>query len=231
MKKLSDNWFTEGIIDLEYQQYILLDYLQAAKKQYNEYRIYPYLSDLIRHHKNLVKFQENKNTLFNSFPKKLTGINITEGRLEYENTEKDSLSDVSEIVEFALPEFKKHIEIGQALYDAIDKQLIVEPIGIQPLYKKEGYIMVNVGKSIKVFQFIISSLEINEEKFVGVNFTHLAKYDANMINLSQKNKLKILEKSKDIPNACSYFVNIHNDFSNVLEESIIPILKRKIIIV
>ncbi len=230
MKKLNDNWFVEGHIDLEYQQYVLLDYLQSAKNFYTEFRLYPYLSDLIKHNKNLIQFQEEKIKIFNKFPKRIKGFSLVEHKLNYEPLEKDTLSTVSEIIDFALPEIQKHIEIGQALYDAIDKQIKLEPIGIQPLYKKEGYVMISAENFIKVFQFKISSLELNDEKLIGINFTHLNEYDANIDNPNIKMKFKIIEKNRDITGACSYYVKLHKDFSNVLEESILPILKRKIII-
>jgi hypothetical protein len=54
MSKLSKDWLTENHIDLEFKQYLLLAYLQEVKENYNSNKIYPYLSELIEHYKNLI---------------------------------------------------------------------------------------------------------------------------------------------------------------------------------
>ena len=60
MATLSKNWITEKLIDFEYKKYLLLAYLQQVSGQFDETRLYPSLSELIEHYKNVVSLRENK---------------------------------------------------------------------------------------------------------------------------------------------------------------------------
>ena len=53
MENLKDNWLTEGLIDFEYKKYQLLGYLQKVKDSFNRVELYPFLSDLVFHYRNL----------------------------------------------------------------------------------------------------------------------------------------------------------------------------------
>ena len=53
MEKLSKDWLTQGLIDFEYKKYLLLAYLQKAKKSFEKVELYPFLADLVFHYRNL----------------------------------------------------------------------------------------------------------------------------------------------------------------------------------
>lgn len=229
MKKLNDNWFIEGMIDLEYQQYILLDYLQFVTNFYKEFKLYPCLGDLIHQRESLLNFKGNKNGLLASFPKRITGVNLEERKISYETQEDHLLLPIIEIIDFALPKIERQIDIGKAIYEAMEKQIHIEPIGISSHLSNEGYVFIHGDRFIKVFKFTISYLDIESERCKGINFKLQACYDIASEKVSPKMKFKILNKNKEIPNSTSYFVNIRKDFSDVLEESILPIIKRKLL--
>ncbi|MCS7074504.1 MAG: hypothetical protein NZ108_08565, partial [Bacteroidia bacterium] len=83
MKPLSDSWLTDGILDVEYKQYILLSYLQEIRKDYLEWKLYPALADVIRHYANLHDFLNKKTDLEKSFRQTLRQINPETLQLQY----------------------------------------------------------------------------------------------------------------------------------------------------
>jgi hypothetical protein len=231
MTKLNDNWFTEGMIDLEYQQYILMAYLQNIKKSYQDFKLYPHLSDLISHHKNLIQFMENRSSIYKAFPKELKSIDIIDKKLIYEQKEEsDIFKTIWEIIEFSLPLMQKYIDLGKTLYETIEKNIILEPIGLIPIYKKEGYILLSTSEETKVYRFNISSIIICSEKMVGISIDHIETYFGSIQESSAKVKLKLIQKNKELPNPATYFVKVKKEFSNIIEETILPIIKRKTII-
>ena len=76
MKTLGIDWFIEGSIDFEYKKYVLLAYLQEINRHFDKRRLYPNLSDLVFHYNNLLYFKQNKTTLQNAFPQRLTKADI-----------------------------------------------------------------------------------------------------------------------------------------------------------
>ena len=111
MKKLSADWLTEGLIDFEYKQYVLLAYLQAVKESYNENKLYPFMADLVFHYKNLVELKENKKAVSDGFPKKISRVDFENFTLAYEKMlgESEYLEEIESIVDFAIPKINHHL--------------------------------------------------------------------------------------------------------------------------
>ena len=47
-----------------------------------------------------------------------------------------------EIVEFAIPKLKSSLDRGAELYDFIQSKIKMDTVGIVPIYKKEGYLIL-----------------------------------------------------------------------------------------
>ena len=105
MKKLSKEWITEGRIDFEYKKYILLAYLQHVSRNFNESRLYPFLSDLIEHYRNLKTLKESKTRAKNELPGSISRIDLENFRLEYEKiyTDDEYLEEIEKIVAHMYP--------------------------------------------------------------------------------------------------------------------------------
>ena len=160
---LSETWFLDGYIDFELQKYKLLAYLQEVNKHFHSNRLYPQLSDVIFHYQNLADFKRNKKLLQNQFPKELSNINLEQLELTYKKMleDDDLMAELEDIVEYAITKMKRTIKSGTELYEIIEHQLCIEPVGILPLYKNEGYLLVHFNKQpeVKVFSYAISMLQ------------------------------------------------------------------------
>src|ERR1700759_4163089 len=135
MKQLSDTWFAEGYIDFELKKYMLLAYLQQVNKYFNENKLYPQLADVIFHYNNLVAFRENKKFLQEHFPKKLTGVQMEKLQLLYQQMigDTDLMKELEDIINYSTTTIKNTIRSGAEIYEHIENNLVISPIGLVPL--------------------------------------------------------------------------------------------------
>ena len=146
MRQLSKNWLTESHIDLEYKQYILLAYLEDVDKNFQEKQLYPALSDLIEHYRNLKLFKDNAGQLYQAFQERLEGIDLQNFQLIYQKVvQNDSLmAELAQIVDYSMPMFEEHLEKGKEIYEYVEQHLNIEPVGLIPLKPDSGYIILHV---------------------------------------------------------------------------------------
>ena len=177
MKKLSETWFAEGFIDFELKKYTLLSYLQEISKYFNESKLYPQLSDLIFHYNNLVAFRENKKYLQEHFPKKLSGIQMEKLQFLYEQMIDDNelMQELEEIIHYSAAEMKTTISSGAEIYEFVEENLTITPIGIVPLDINEGYFFLSSGntKNTRVYHYRLSIFEKHNENFRSIKTAYL----------------------------------------------------------
>ena len=78
MEQLKHDWLTEGLIDFEYKKYILLAYLKDIRKRFDVNQLYPFMSDLVFHYRNILKVKESKKLMYENFPETLSKADFPE---------------------------------------------------------------------------------------------------------------------------------------------------------
>lgn len=229
MKKLSINWFSEGLLDFEYKKYTLLDYLQGVKNQFAQSHLYPAFSDLRLQYKHLQAYQTMKNSLDQQFPKDLSGIHPEKLELEYtsRHSEREEIREIDEIVQFALPRVRYHLNEGKEIYNFIDENLEIGSVGLLPLYKNEGYLLLREGnrKEVKAYEYQITLFEQADEKFRSLKTKPAGVYDYGISNTLESVKRKLIKRFQALPNPATYFIYASHSFPE--KESLIPVAKRK----
>src|SRR5574337_759878 len=101
---LKDNWLTDGLIDFEFKKYQLLGYLKKVKDSFLRVELYPHLSDLVFHYRNLISLRENKMLLGDSFPRELSPESLKKLKVSYRKMIEDDavMNEIESIMEFAL---------------------------------------------------------------------------------------------------------------------------------
>lgn len=231
MQRLSDNWITEKHIDFEYKKYILLAYFQDVNKDLNVCKLYPVLSDLLVHYQTTLALKENKTLLANSFPKKLTGLDIDQLKLQYENllNDDDLMHEIECIIYYSLPKFKYYMEEGNKIYDAIEEHMALIPIGVVPLHIEEGYLMLKdtSARKIKVFQYFIKLFTHSREEYRAIYTDFIGDYTLSYTNTFEQIKLDLLANYKSWPNPATYAVD--TDITIPFQETYLPIAKRMLV--
>jgi len=231
MKQLSQTWFAEGYIDFELKKYTLLAYLQQINKYFNENKLYPQLSDLIFHYNNIVAFRENKKYLEEHFPKKLTGIQIKKLQVLYEQmiADDDLMRELEEIINYSANEMKTTISNGTEIYEFVEGNLTITPIGIVPLDIQEGYFFLSAGnvRSTHVYQYRLSFFEKHDEKFRSIKTSHIEIMYRSMFNTYEYLKSELIKNRSELPNPAVY--SIETELSFPVEETLLPIAKRSLV--
>ena len=228
MKSLSENWITEGWIDFEYKKYLLLAYLQHVGSQFREVKLYPPLAELIHHYSKLRVFEQNRDQIKSAFPKQLQGPDSKELKLHYKPMviDDEMMKQLEEIVSFSLPQFKKHIEEGKTIYDLLEQEMKIEPVGISPLYQKEGYVFLSYDKSrdVFVYRYKVNLFQNSVDQFKGIMMQLINKVRRTLAHTFEHIKSDLVRNYKELPNPATYSIHSLNQIP--LEESFVPISKR-----
>ncbi|MBS1774410.1 MAG: hypothetical protein JST82_16250 [Bacteroidetes bacterium] len=229
--KLSETWFMEGYIDFELQKYKLLAYLQDVNTYFNENKLYPQLSDVIFHYNNLTSFRNNKKFIQDSFPKQLTSVNVQKLELVYEKMlqDNDIMQELEQITNYALEEMKCTLNNGAELYELLEKQIHIEPVGIMPLYKNEGYILIHYSKlaEVRAYNYSVTLFEHKDARYRGVRVDFVDTWDKNLVNTNESIKRDIIRGIRTLPNPAVY--SIESSLQLPLHETLLPMAKRMLV--
>jgi hypothetical protein len=228
MKTLNDNWITEKHIDFEYKKYVLLAYLQEVNQDFNACRLYPVLSDLLTHYRNTLSFKENKDRIVSTFPKRITGFDLEQLQVQYEQLLNDNelIQEIENIIHFSLPKFKHYLEEGKKIYDFIEDHLTIIPVGVIPLHIQEGYLLLkDAGENnVKAYQYNIRLFNTPQENYRAIYTDFVDEYRCTYSNTFENIKLHLIRNNKDLPNPATYAID--TDLAIPLQETYLPIAKR-----
>jgi hypothetical protein len=228
MEKLSKDWITQGLIDFEYKKYLLMAYLQTVKSSFGKVELYPFLADLVFHYRNLQALKENKALLRDSFPKELSLEEFRKLELSYrEMIEDDSvMSELESIINFALPQIKDSLQEGSIIYEYVESQCEISPVGVTPLYAKEGYLFVTQPpeKETNIYRYQMSIFEGTQEQLRSLNTEFIERVEKSPLNTYERLKLDLIRKFKDLPNPAAYLILARMKFP--FAETLMPVAKR-----
>lgn len=231
MDRLSENWITEKHIDFEYKRYVLLAYLQHVSEQFEEVRLYPALSELVNHYRNLVALKENKKNLLDSFPEKLTQADLNNFKLVYEKLCEDDklMQELQSIIEFSIPQFQKHLSEGKKIYDFIESKINIFPVGIMPLNFDAGYLMLKSGhlNETRIYEYQITIFEQSTERYRGISMQYIASYEKTLNNTYENIKRDLLLFNKNLPNPATYVVE--TELVLPIDDTLLPLAKRTLV--
>ncbi len=225
------NWMTEGLLDVEYKQYLLLAYIKAVTAEFGKQHLYPVFSDLLLHYRNLLQVKEHKQLVYEAFPKRISRADFKKLELVYEKIagDDDTMQQLEQIIQFAAPLLNKTVEEGKELYDFVERHLELNPVGIAPLYHNEGYLFLDVfpGKETQVYTFRITIFENTYEKYRGITTRHLQTVRRGLTQTHESLKAQLLRERQEFPNPATFAVV--SRIPVPLEESLLPIAKRSLV--
>jgi hypothetical protein len=228
MKELDKDWLTTHLIDFEYKKYILLAYLKNIRQQFDRVTLYPYLSDMVFHYKNLLAIKENKEVLFKSFPKTVSKADFETLSLHYKKiVESDEIMDELEsIIAYAAPQFKTLLGEGKDIFEYIEENIEIVPVGITPLHFQEGYLFLQQQgkKDTQVYEYQISIFENANEKYRGIHTSFLESITRGIGRTFESLKLELIRKYKKLPNPATYLIN--SQVVCPVNATLLPVSKR-----
>ena len=228
MEQLSKDWLTQGLIDFEYKKYVLLGYLQTVKGSFSRVELYPFMGDLVFHYRNLIAVRENKTLIRESFPKEISVEEFKKLELSYRQLVEDDavMNELESIIDFAIPKIKDSLQEGSVIYEHVESQCEISPIGVTPLYAKEGYLFVTQPpeKETNVYRYQMSIFEQSHEQLRSLNTEFIDRVPKNTANTYENIKLELVKKFKDLPNPATYLILSKMKFP--FTETLMPVAKR-----
>ncbi len=228
---LSDTWFLDGYIDFELQKYKLLAYLKEVNQHFDATRLYPQLGDLIAHYRNLENFRKNKQLLQDQFPKELSKIETKPPELVYKQLleDDDTMAELELITDYAADMMKTTIDNGAGIYEHVEKQLSIEPVGIIPLYKNEGYLLLhyNHDNIVRAYNYTISMLQHSNTNYTAVSLNYIDSFAKNISVTYNNIKTQLLRAIRTLPNPAVYLVE--SELAVPLNETLLPIARRALV--
>lgn len=231
MAELKNDWLTDGLIDFEFKKYVLLAYLKDVRQNFRITRLYPFLADLIFHYKNLQSIRENKKFIYEKFPRVIKKADFEKLKLSYEKIieDDDVMKEIEEIVMFAIGQIEETLREGRELYEFVEENVDLIPIGLSSLYKNEGYMLISEKQrtDVKVYRYQITLFEGPVEKYRGVHTTLIDQFEKSIVSTYEQIKLHLIRKHKELPNPATYLVN--SRFVFPLNETLLPVAKRLLV--
>lgn len=231
MKTLSETWFADGYIDFELKKYTLLAYLQEVNKHFGENKLYPQLADIIFHYNNLVAFRENKKYLQEQFPKKLSMIQMEKLQMLYGQMIEDDelMQELEAIINYSAGEIKSTITNGTEIYEFVENQLTIFPVGIVPIENSEGYFFLAEGsyRQTRVYQYSLSIFHKQDEKYRSIKTEYIDGWERNIVNTYENIKAELIRLKRDLPNPAVYCIETELNFP--VDETLLPVAKRSLV--
>jgi len=231
MNELSKDWLTEGLIDFEYKKYYLLAYLKDVKASFGELKMFPFLSDLVFHYRNLLNLKNDKNLIFSAFPKSISRADFEKLELSYKKIIEDDeiMHEIQEIVDFAVPRVKETLHEGKDIYEYIESNFEISSVGLSPLYVDEGYMFLHVDpdQETYVHKYSVTVFENSDEKFRGITTQWIETFRKSVFETFENKKIDLTKRFKSLPNPATYLIVSKGDFP--FESTLMPIAKRLLI--
>ncbi|MBB3839562.1 hypothetical protein FHS57_003571 [Runella defluvii] len=227
MRKLNHNWLTEGLIDFEYKKYVLKAYLQGVNSQFDEHKLYPYLPEVEKHFKLSAQLRQSKKQFLASFRKRIVGVDVQKMEFLYEQVaQSEEMTEIDSILDYSLPLFQKTLTRGQDQSEDIASKLVFTPVGIMPLYLKEGYLFIyrTTQKATDIFQYNVRLFESSEEQTIKTKY--IESVPKNVANTFENLKLTLIQKRRELPNPATYLVESPIDYP--VQETLLPLAKQMV---
>lgn len=231
MTDLRTDWLTDGHIDFEYKKYLLLAYLQQVEREFDGKKLYPKFSELIEHYRHLEVFKQQKKIMADSFPKEMTRLDLEQFKIQYRSLIEDDelIRELDEIVDFAMPQIKGKMSLGKELYEEVEHQVEVIPIGILPLRTDEGYLLLSdyTRRLVNVYYYHITIFENAMERLRGIHTQIIRHYDMSITNTYEHIKYQLIKEKRDMPAPATYALEFRQSFP--LIETMLPVAKRVLV--
>ena len=141
----------------------------------------------------------------------------------------ETMLEIEEIVQFAAPKFDNALQNGKKIYEYIESNLEISTVGITPLYRDAGYLLLNEypGQEIRIYQYQLSIFENDYETYRGVHTQYIETIRRSLTNTFENLKVDLVKKNTHLPNPATFVIMAKVPCP--FEQSLMPIAKRTLV--
>jgi hypothetical protein len=175
--------------------------------------------------------KEHKKLVYEQFPQRISRADFKKLELVYQKIVDDdeTMQEIEEIVQFATPKFNGALQNGREIYDYIESNLEINPVGITPLYRDAGYLFLEeyTSQETKVYEYQITFFENTYETYRGINTQYLETIRRGLSNTLESIKVSLTQKKSTLPNPATFAIIAKVPCS--FDQSFLPIAKRSLV--
>ena len=227
----NENWLTEGLLDAEYKEYVLLAWLQKIHADLKGVKLYPALAAVIRKHRELMLIQEGLDKGREKGP--VEGIDFARMQLLRRRMDGNQalIQYLEELIQRSLPHLTATMNEGKNLYDMIDSRMEFSPIGVQPLHLREGYLLVTHGKlsgrKLMAYRYTQSRIERGGDAFLELSLKCVDSRPFSPAETAESVKWSLIRRYSDLPQPATF--HVHTDWSVPVEPTLLPLARRRLL--
>ncbi len=234
MRSLTIDIFTSSLEDTELSEYKVLAALKYYSDMLHKNILYPAFAELMEIFQMLNSIISQRKYFYLMKSRWFSELDHKNKEFIYDYGKEDvdihNIQKVFEFIDWAMPKIKEVVDEGTAIFDFVESQIKIKEIGLQPLYKNEGYFIApeHKSKEIHVFRFQLSDVINSDVPFKSLKTNHIESVEEDSIaSVPESMKLYLIRKFPDLPNPAAYAVCTELDMP--FNETILPIAKKKII--
>ncbi len=231
MNTFTTNWLTEGWLDEEYKQYILLAWLKKWQSEFEQVKLYPAIDALSQQQQDLMLLLNQFKEMENHLSSEIIGLDFGEKRLIRKQLQEPSefTAYLERMASFALPKIQEQLNEGASIQSFVANQLKLEPIGVLPLYKNEGYVLLQTeqSKALSLYRFSLSMIELVENQVHRLQLHLIERKTKSSFQTLEQLKLELIKKFRELPNPATFVLHSKLHFPET--ETLVPLCKRMLV--
>jgi len=139
------------------------------------------------------------------------------------------MQELEEIINYSADEMKTAISSGAEIYEFVEENMLISPIGLIPLDVKEGYFFLSAGntKDTRVYHYRLSFFEKHDEKYRSMKTSYIDVWQRSMAHTYENIKYDLIKNNNSIANPAVY--SIETELKFPIEETLLPIAKRRLV--
>lgn len=228
MAHLANNWFTQHPVDAEHKRYILLGFLKKLRGDFERHALYPGLGELQFHYQNLMELRAKRELLIANFPKQLQGLQAADLKLVYEHilSDDDLFVELERIIQQSLPLMESSLRFGSAVYEELEEQIEMEPVGVHSLYQHEGYLFLQLknNSNLFIYRYQLSRLHLQQAAHLSLETRFLQQVQCSLSETVNHWKSVLVKTYNELPNPSVYLFTAGKNMP--IKSAYLPIAKR-----
>ena len=220
------DWFPVPM-DEESDMYRLLAYVQRIDAHYRERKLYPYLDELRGRLDQLKELRRRREELSASMPRDITGVDLRKGELVRAALREDELLRAIDVmIAQSLPELSGALERGVDLRAQLAASIRFEPVGLLPLYTREGYLLIHHGREARAYAYALTIPMFGREASArrALRTRYVADYTIGITCTYEHVKADLVRSHAHMPNPAVFA--FCSDMSLPAIETFVPLAKQ-----
>jgi hypothetical protein len=226
-RSLPTDWAFRPALDLELKHYTLLAYLQRVRERFDQYKLYPHLSELRSHTTALASVRREKEDLSRHLHGDLIGFDPHTGEALHETVRQDpSLDVIDDVIDMALPRLRSAWKAGEELRKEIAAHIHLSTVGLLPLHLQEGWLLLRKGGEARVYRYWVPFLRTPEVE-AGMHHVRTRFVNSTTVGLQytfEHIKSELVRTYRELPNPAVFA--LETDLALPHIETFMPLAKQ-----